>query len=887
MKLKNSLSILPCIVTASVAVSSSLPVQSVEKDKVGATSGATLSSLESIDAARRAQEQAFLKRKAALEKMPPGQNRDALMRQEILKHQAELKRLSMTRAELRGKNIEGLKKEWRKIDSDWKVECTRHDARVKQLENMPAGAQKDAAIAAEKANHLNRSKSLAVKRNAVHEGVLKQANVDAHGGTSTTSAPVKQTAGTRINSPNHRGINGDFDAGGGFRTTEKVEKILQEMGVKGPGGKPVKMKAGVLETAPEFGMTVNAKPGADAVGSAGHQAQTKMSASHKETYISETGGVSSKPLKDHLATLDHSKKAMSGMKENPGSLVGGSPKGQELAKGTIKAAAQADLPPETVTKIAKQRGLKDPESVLDKLAEIKAGRAQIKDADEAAKLQKIAEDILNASQAKTKAKADAYANNTKTKIGELEAAGQRAQANKLRKELTDFKIKSQAASEALAGAETSVGGNTRVSGANKNEPKPATKGSMMKAAGWMLGAYGIYEGYNTAWAEMQTKKEADPTGQMSWGREKAELAAKTLWHGLGFGAASEFGSKAGKEAYEQYKKDIADGKISADSWSSYFGMKSKAVLGGLAGAVNGITFDAAWQSGTSIGEASKEGVGLGKDVMDWIKDSRAEGATNDERSKLIYEKLKEKGASVVGAKRAADAVKRGDYSEAKRLNGILEAKRKEAEEAQEPHPRPKTWLERKRWKEKKLEREKLKQAEVAKTPKKEEEETDEDKKRRETVISVLKARGLPGNDSLIDHLSRILEKDGMEGLESSLKEVAAMQGQFKGSLGGVGKLVLIVRGQTVSGTWVDSVQSGEYTSTVRGQITGMVDILSAKISMTMKRSATVTGGDPKYAKFMPPPKVYTEKMTGSFTGKGYAGKVYSSNGKTGPWSASR
>ncbi|HMO22164.1 MAG TPA: hypothetical protein PKC98_14505, partial [Candidatus Melainabacteria bacterium] len=154
MKLKNSLSILPCIVTASVAVSSSLPVQSVEKDKVGATSGATLSSPESIDAARRAQEQAFLKRKAALEKMPPGQNRDALMRQEILKHQAELKRLSMTRAELRGKNIEGLKKEWRKIDSDWKVECTRHDARVKQRENMPAGAQKDAAIAAEKANHL-------------------------------------------------------------------------------------------------------------------------------------------------------------------------------------------------------------------------------------------------------------------------------------------------------------------------------------------------------------------------------------------------------------------------------------------------------------------------------------------------------------------------------------------------------------------------------------------------------------------------------------------------------------------------------------------------------------------------------------------------------------
>ena len=51
-------------------------------------------------------------------------------------------------------------------------------------------------------------------------------------------------------------MNGDFDAGGGYRTTEKAGKILNEIGVKGPNGGPVKVTGGVLETSPEFGMPI-------------------------------------------------------------------------------------------------------------------------------------------------------------------------------------------------------------------------------------------------------------------------------------------------------------------------------------------------------------------------------------------------------------------------------------------------------------------------------------------------------------------------------------------------------------------------------------------------------------------------------------------------------
>ncbi|MEI6277973.1 MAG: hypothetical protein WCQ16_01160 [Verrucomicrobiae bacterium] len=692
-----------------------------------AQNGTSPVTYESISAGKNAELQKFLNRKKALELQPAGAQRDLQVKQEVQRHLAENKKLSVQEQSLRRETVTDLKQKWNKVDADWKNECARHEATRKELEKLPEGPERTAKIEAETASHRTNSKQIAVDRNTVHEGVMQQANREVTGGSKGVSNEIKQTAGTKVNDPNHRGMNGDCDAGGGYRTTEKVEKILNEMGVKNTAGEPVKIKNGVLETSGEFGMTVNADPGLDRVGSSGHQAQVKQAAAHGETYVSEqAGAVQSPSLKDHLATLDHTKKAAHGLNENPESLVGQSPEAQAMAKGAVKAAAQADLPPETLDAIARRNGLKNSESMLDKMAEIKTGNASIANTEEAAKLQQATRDILNASEAGTKARANAEVEQMKTKIADLEANGNTTEAHRLREEVADYNAKANESNKALAetnksstgaGKETApesprvetpekpgaagrksgtssatepaattknpgpaeVVGEpvTKTGGVPRNEPegKPVAGGSkLVQGAGLLLGAYGIYEGYKTASAEMEAKKQGEPQGLTGWSANKAELAGRTLWHGLGFGAMAEIGQQAGRDSFDQYKKDIADGKVSPDSWASYGWMKTRGVLGGLFGGVKAVTYDAAKSSGTALGEATGESVGIGKDVYGWMKSVQNENQTAEWRSKKIYDTLIKNGASTVGAQMAADGVLQGDFTEAKRLTKILEGK---------------------------------------------------------------------------------------------------------------------------------------------------------------------------------------------------------------------
>lgn len=95
--------------------------------------------------------------------------------------------------------------------------------------------------------------------------------------------------------------------------------------------------------------------------------------SGRQPRSSQTGGaVRSSALQQHLATLDHSKKAVPHLSNPPDRLVGGTPEGQALAKGTLKAAAEAKLAPEMVQAIAKQQGRKSPETLVDTLAAIES-----------------------------------------------------------------------------------------------------------------------------------------------------------------------------------------------------------------------------------------------------------------------------------------------------------------------------------------------------------------------------------------------------------------------------------------------------------------------------------------------------------------------------------
>lgn len=857
-----------------------------------AQTGEVMVNFESIEAAQQGERQAFEERKAALQKQPASPQRDAQLREEIARHQVESKRLSMQQQAARKEVISDLKQKWNKVESDWKSECTRHDAAQKQLEKMPEGPAKTAQIEAENAAHRATSKQIATQRNVVHEGVINQANRDVMGGTSNASNSAKQTAGTTITDPNHRGMNGDFDAGGGYRTTEKAGKILNEIGVKGPSGGPVKVTGGVLETSPEFGMTVNAAPGADRVGSAGHQSQVKVGAQHGETYVSETGG-SLKPgaLKDHVATMDHAKKALHGTSAPPETLVGGAPEGQMMAKGAIKAANQAGLDPEMVKTIAKQNGVKNPGDILDKLAEIKTGRTTISNADEAAKLQKTTRDILNAAEAKTKTAAAAEVQQTQTKINELEAKGLKAEAQQARNELADYKAKAKATTEAVRGPNepvtksgspsepvTKPGGTKSV--AVEPEAKAASGGRLMKGAGLALGAYGIYEGYKTAKEEMEAKKQGEPSGALGWSKDKAELAGRTLWHGLGFGAMADIGTKAGKEAFEQYQKDIKDGKVSPDSWKSYLEMKGKAVLGGLYGGVKAITYDAAKQSGTNLGNAIGEGLGAGKGLFDQLKSARNEKQINEERSKEIYDKLIKGGASPVGAQRAADAVKNGDFTEAKRLNKVLEGK-KAAKLAAAAEAEPGTSTYRNRKKKLDVRKEANKQTlQTAQTG------TEDEQKQLELVIGRMRAANLPVNDVLVNRCLAAFKDGGEKALAAAIKEFVSMEGTFAGRVTMPDKtgatLKITIKGGRVTGSFSQhtSQDLGSVTTTrsVNAQVTGKMDLGSGAIEMQAKGRITATATADK--------KTQTHSMEGdwtfrgSFNGKGYKGSTEM------PWSVS-
>jgi uncharacterized coiled-coil protein SlyX len=855
-----------------------------------------------------------------LRSQPPGPQRNLKLRLEYLKYLEESKRLSLQREALRREVISNLKQKWTKIETDWHNECNRHKAALQEIEKLPEGPERRARIERENVHHRSRSQQLAVERNLIHEGVIRQANLDAAGGSPGTSGAIQETCGTKVTDPTYGGMKSDFDGGGGYRTTEKAAKILNEMGVRDSAGGRVQVRAGVLETNPDFGMTINADPGGDRIGSAGHQAHVQQGAHHKETYVSEMVGPaqSNKPLKDYLAVLDHTKKALPGLYENPSALVGDTMEGQAMAKGALKAATQADLPQSTIEAIARKNGIKDPQHLLDRLGEIKSRWSPIESVEEAASLQGAVRDLLSASEAANKAKAAAAVKHTETRIADLEAKGGFQEAQKLRQELADYRTKIKTSNEALTHLEKTLTSGVReptktlstpeqagppagktTGGLGKGEPlsKPIPKGGsppvepepkaagggkLMRGGGLMVSIYGIWEGYETAEKEMAERKQGEPKGLLDWTATQVELAARTFWHGLGFGAMEQLGQQVGREAYEKYLRDIADGKIAKDSLGPYLQMKMQAALKGLYAGVKALTYDAAYNSGTKLGEAIKEGGGLGQDLIKWATDVHGESKVNEERSKQVYDQLIKKGASPVGAQRADDGVKRGDYTEAKRLNKILDGKlfaAQEASKGRSGRDRKKSAMKREAQRQEQTAREGL---------------SEEQLELRETVMGKLRARGLPTGAELVDHLVGLLEKKRLPALESAIQEMTDMQGVFTGSIGGQGILRIHVQGTRVTGTWNNTktftIRFGDktqtFTATASGVLQGDVELSSGTIAMKMTGVGVSRSDDQSIHQSIP----FSGTFSGSFTGKGYKGSstgtAYGESGSA-SWSVSR
>jgi hypothetical protein len=350
---------------------------------------------------------------------------------------------------------------------------------------------------------------------------------------------------------------------------------------------------------------------------------------------------------------------------------------------------------------------------------------------------------------------------------------------------------------------------------------------------------------------------------------------------------AEIGTQAGKDAFDQYKKDLEAGKISAKDWKPYLEMKGKALAGGLFAAGKAMTYDAAKQSGTNLGNAVGEGLGAAKGLFDQFKSARDEQKTNEARSKEIYDKLIKDGASTMGAQRAADAVKNGDYTEAKRLNKVLEGKKAAKLAAAEPASKTRTYRDRKK--------REVRKENTTKEIASQEKSTEEELKQREIVADKLRAKGLPTAADLLDRLVAVLQKEGMAGLDAAIAEFTEMQGAFSGVVALYGDdqatLRLQVVGGKVTGTFS---QNSTDKDSMNIPVQGTVDMVSGSIEVTGKgKMTTITKLNPSALKGLSREALKGLQTTtttvtdsvwlfrGSYYGKGYKGTAAQ------PWSVSR
>jgi hypothetical protein len=220
----------------------------------------------------------------------------------------------------------------------------------------------------------------------------------------------------------------------------------------------------------------------------------------------------------------------------------------------------------------------------------------------------------------------------------------------------------------------------------------------------------------------------------------------------------------------------------------------------------------------------------------------------------------------------------GDFSEAKRLNKILEGKKAaKLAAAQAAEARAKTLRDRKK---KEIRKEANKEERTAR-----EKSTDSELKLRDTVIAKLTAKGLPTATALVDRLVRVLERDGATGLDEAIKEITNMQGTFVGTMGGQGRLTMTVTGTKATGTFSNVTNTGGVVATTKLAMSGDVDMISAKIAMTVTGTVTIpplqlpaaAADEPAWvaemrasASKLQVTNVYGN-MNGRFTGNGYRG----------------
>ncbi|MDD5286439.1 MAG: hypothetical protein PHD54_11320 [Desulfuromonadaceae bacterium] len=141
--------------------------------------------------------------------------------------------------------------------------------------------------------------------------------------------------------------------------------------------------------------------------------------------------------------------------------------------------------------------------------------------------------------------------------------------------------------------------------------------------------------------------------------------------------------------------------------------------------------------------------------------------------------------------------------------------------------------------------------------------THKDPALREIVIEALRGSGLPTSGILVDRLTGILEHDGESAFNKALKDIAGMQGTFRGS-----GLTFVIKGTDVAATFFEQTQQVLPNATTVTIITdgagkGWIDPDAGSISVDIRLVMNGGGGTEQIS----------QKLVGSFTGNGYGGHI--------------
>lgn len=298
------------------------------------------------------------------------------------------------------------------ISTQWQAESKFHQKRWHRIKAMKASDQKKVILFNEEmARHTKRSHDLAGQRNDIQEVLIKETNARVKNSKGQVSGQLNDTAGTKFGEKGYRGMAGDRDMGGGSNTTQKVEDVLQEMGLYNPDPSKksiveVNSKAGTLEIKGDFDLTIN-KSGMQAkAGTQYHQIQVEIDARNPETYVSESMKTRSdgKLVKQQVGTeyvevQDHRKKASKGLAADGDSLIKEPGKMQGMAKGTKKTLDMGRVNDDALEQILKQNGIKDnPVEFKKKLQAVKEGTLSITDAHQAERMRRASEDVFAATE---------------------------------------------------------------------------------------------------------------------------------------------------------------------------------------------------------------------------------------------------------------------------------------------------------------------------------------------------------------------------------------------------------------------------------------------------------------------------------------------------------